>query len=295
MFDDVVKTEYGYYQLKNIPTDEERVAYYEKNYFKNNDNSTYKNEYSEEELSFLLLKAKQIFTLLTQHGIDSQKNSNSFLDIGCGEGFLLKYFKQQNFQVFGLDISTNGISNHNPDLLPNLTICDAYEGVKKFASDGKRFTVINMSNVLEHVSNPKDLLVAAHSALEDNGIIIVRVPNDFSKVQKYFFDNGIVGEPSWVCYPDHISYFSKDSLVALCQSVGLNNVDLLADSLIEIYALNENTNYFKERTLGKSCYNANMKFENLITDISTEETLNLYRQFMKLGIGRNILGLFRKV
>ena len=48
----------------------------------------------------------------------------------------------------------------------------------------KKFDSINLFDVLEHVTNPIQLLKNCHKLLRSNGIIIIEVPNDYKLLQK---------------------------------------------------------------------------------------------------------------
>jgi SAM-dependent methyltransferase len=54
-------------------------------------------------------------------------------------------------------------------------------GVSEFESDP--FDVVILSEVLEHVSDPKELLLAAMTHLKASGIVIVTVPNGYGEFE----------------------------------------------------------------------------------------------------------------
>ena len=49
------------------------------------------------------------------------------LDIGCGEGFVLKFFKDHAWEIVGVDFSTHGIRANNPELESFIMQGDVYE------------------------------------------------------------------------------------------------------------------------------------------------------------------------
>jgi hypothetical protein len=151
-----------------------------------------------------------------------------------------------------------------------------------------------MDNLLEHVTRPKHLLEQVKLLLNGKGVVIIKVPNDFSALQKYFFEHGIISKPHWVDSLDHISYFNKDGLINLCKAAGFKCVDFLSDQLIEFSALNPNTNYFENKGVGKSCHFARIAQENYLHGISPMKTIEMYRILGDMGVGRQIIGIFKK-
>ncbi len=120
------------------------------------------------------------------------------------------------------------------------------------------------------------------------------MPNDFSVIQKYLYDKEYISEPFWIKKPDHISYFNKDGLIAICNEVGYEFKYIISDYPIDLNLFNENTNYIKDSSKGKSCHHTRIVAENLIHSISMEKSIELYEILAQLGIGRQIIAFFQK-
>ena len=178
--------------------------------------------------------------------------------------------------------------------MDNIIIGDVYGSINSLIAKGTHFDVINMDNILEHVIDPKTLLHQVHTLLKDNSIVIIKVPNDFSYLQKYFWEHNIIKKTHWVAPLGHISYFNKEGLISICNVAGLECVDFLSDQLIEFFALNPNTNYYENKNVGKSCHFARVAQENIFHGISPEKTIALYRALGDMGLGRQIIGVFKK-
>ena len=295
MYNNVTKNEYGFYTLKELPTDEERKNYYKEKYYQEGKGS-YEVNYTEEELCFFEEKLEQRYIIIKENLHINYKDCSdiSLLDVGCGEGFALVFFRKKGFAVLGLDYSDAGIKNHNIGVLDNVMIGDIYNSIISLIANGSRFDIVNMDNVLEHVVDPKYLLENVCTLLNDGGIVVIEVPNDFSYLQEYFWNHGIIKKDYWVVPLDHISYFNKVGLINLCKDVGLNCVDYLSDILIEFSALNPNTNYFENKSVGKSCHFARIAQEHIFHSISPKKTIELYRILGEMELGRSIIGIFQK-
>jgi ubiquinone/menaquinone biosynthesis C-methylase UbiE len=83
------KHEVGFFQITPLPSFDELQSYYFDNYYQDN-SALYKSYYSENELSELNFDFQ-----LKYHEIKKFINPNQkkFLDLGCGEGFYLKFFQ----------------------------------------------------------------------------------------------------------------------------------------------------------------------------------------------------------
>jgi len=88
---------YECYSLKEKPSVEELRDYYQKKYFQN-EKGTYSNSYSKQELQYFYNKIDQKYQIIRRyiHGLET----GSFLDVGCGECFTLKYFRKKGWDVF---------------------------------------------------------------------------------------------------------------------------------------------------------------------------------------------------
>jgi len=272
MYDDVVLNEYGFYTLKNIPTKQECEAFYRDKYYQES-MSTYETVYTKEELKFFEAKLEQKLLLINEYS-PSHKN-RSFVDIGSGEGFALTFFKKKGFSVLGLDYSVFGLKNHNHDVLNDVMVGDIYNSVDNLVSDKKTFDVVNMDCVLEHVLDPLALLKNIYKLVATDGILFITVPNDFSMLQKYFFDNQIITKPYWIESPDHISYFNNDGLKNICDVAGFDCVDMLSAYMNEFFLLNSRTNYIEDKSVGRSCHFARVEQENIFQNISPVKTMFL--------------------
>ena len=110
------------------------------------------------------------------------------LDVGCGNGSELALpLARLGFQVTGIDVHAPSIE-HAQQLgkdLANLSyVCGRVEELKSPPYD-----VVILSEVLEHLREPRFLLSAAVQHLNKNGVIIVTVPNGYGEfeIDSWFF------------------------------------------------------------------------------------------------------------
>jgi 2-polyprenyl-3-methyl-5-hydroxy-6-metoxy-1,4-benzoquinol methylase len=160
--------------------------------------------------------------------------SKKFLDVGCGEGFVLKIFKDSGWEIMGVDYSTHGIKTKNPELESFIIQGDVYEELRSLKEKDCKFNVIFLGNILEHVLDPSALIDQLKRLLEKNGLLVITVPNDFSDLQKFLLSNNLVNEEYWIGYPDHLNYFNLDNLSKLLSDKNLPVIDQFSDFPLDI-------------------------------------------------------------
>lgn len=287
----VIKNKFGYYELKEKPSAQELKKYYSEKYYQEN-NATYEQEYTAEEIKYFRNKTEQKYFLVKDRFCGTA--NPEMLDIGCGEGFTLKYFSDMNWNVTGLDYSSFGCKRHNPEVLGKITTGDIFAKLEEIIKSGRKFDLIWLDNVLEHLLEPEKLLSVCFDIAKDNSAVIIEVPNDFSRIQNLALQKGFIDNEFWVVSPDHISYFNAEGLESLCKSAGWNKLKIISDYPIEVNLLNGDCNYIKDSKKGKNTHFQRVEYENLLHEISVEKTNKLYEALAELGMGRSLTGVFIK-
>jgi 2-polyprenyl-3-methyl-5-hydroxy-6-metoxy-1,4-benzoquinol methylase len=104
------------------------------------------------------------------------------LDVGCGNGSQLALpLARRGFQVTGIDIDARSIE-HAKQLakdLPSATFLCGYVAELKAG----RFEVVILAEVLEHMTEPRRLLMESAKHLSEDGIVIVTVPNGYGEFE----------------------------------------------------------------------------------------------------------------
>ena len=113
------------------------------------------------------------------------------------------------------------------------------------------------------------------------------MPNEFNDFQTAGRDvHGL--NDWWVAPPNHLNYFSKDSLVYFLESI-VFSVEICESSFpLEMFLL-FGENYVKDGKLGSQCHKKRVKFEeNLRKNGKTGTLKNFYRALASLNLGRQI-------
>jgi 2-polyprenyl-3-methyl-5-hydroxy-6-metoxy-1,4-benzoquinol methylase len=205
------------------------------------------------------------------------------LDVGCGTGEFLAYAGQQGFRPQGVEIASAAVDRALARGLSveAMTLKEYLAG----ASDGSgRFDVVVMLHVLEHVPDPVSTLELAKQALSPGGLLCIQVPNDFSEIQEAARKKSSA-PPWWIAVPDHINYFTYDSLQTTFDHCGFDRVFQQSDFPMELFLL-MGENYVGDAVKGEVCHKRRIEFE---MSLPAELRRRIYQAFAEAGIGRNIL------
>lgn len=146
------------------------------------------------------------------------------LEIGSGMGFLLAKFREDGWEVEGIE--------------PNRGFCefvDEYHGIKASPTileeadePANSFDVIVMLHVIEHVPDPLGTLREIYRVLKPGGTLVLETPRYDSLMFKLMRHR----ERSVSC-DGHIYFFTSDSLTAMCRKAGfyVEAVDYVGRSL----------------------------------------------------------------
>ena len=105
--------------------------------------------------------------------IEDIKPEGNFLDIGTNMGFFLRHTRGRRWNVFGVEPSP-ALSEMARKYF-GLNVKTAYLDNAGFKKDF--FDIITMTDVFEHISQPKGILEDIKGLLKKDGILFIKVPN----------------------------------------------------------------------------------------------------------------------
>lgn len=134
-----------------------------------------------------------------------------FLDVGCGYGFYAREAAAAGFQVSAIELASAERS-----IARSIAGIDAVDiPFEKFEARPASFSVILMSQILEHALDVQAWLVKAHRLLHDDGLIVIALPNFGSLIRRVLQHN----DP-FVTPPAHLNYFDPHNLQRLLSHCG---------------------------------------------------------------------------
>ena len=280
----IKKNEFGFFQIDPTPTPEEIKKFYAEHFYSENykffNDSSFEVQSSDKE--FFEGIWSDFFNNFTEIN-KNLKKGGALLDIGCGMGLAMKFFKKKGLNTYGFDPSEKAVEYCKKNGLE--VIHAGLEGIDVFKN--KKFDVITLFNVLEHLPDPKKTINEIRDVLSQKGILMIDVPNEFNHFQiaaneKFKLDKW------WVNAPCHLNYFSKDSLVNLLKSCGYKIKICQSSFPLEMFLL-FGDNYIKDSKLGSICHRKRVNFEKNLRDQGKEKTLkNFYRALADLNLGRHV-------
>ena len=274
----------GYMEAIEKPKPSELREYYAERYFQTNQGN-YRTEYGLPERAYIEAKIRQKAHIVFNH---RGGKPGSFLDVGCGEGFAMSYFQREGWKVEGLDYSSVGLVAMNPHLSDVLVTGDVISLLSQRINGAQAYDVIWLHNVLEHIAEPADLLVKLGQILAQDGLVVVTVPNDFSKVQELLLEAKHIDSFFWVALPDHLAYFNADSLLSIAEATGYKRLRFLADFPIDWFLLHPDSNYVQDRSRGPAAHEARIQIENLLNTLPVDAVNRFYEGMADVGLGRQI-------
>jgi SAM-dependent methyltransferase len=284
----LVRTESGYYQVQPKPEPETLAAYYRDKYYGAKDGRTqYAHNYTAEELEHKRLSAVEAERVFGG-------GAGRLLEVGVGEGFTLSHFDKQGWDVRGLDFTDDGLRAFFPGLLDRLSVGDAFELLDGVIARGEQFDLVICNNVVEHVLDPEGLLRRLRRIVAPGGLLRLAAPNDGSWLHQEIVERGLADPAFWVAIPDHLSYFDTDTLPQVLEGNGWTVVDLLGEFPIDLFLLNADTAYTRERSKGRNCHFARIAFETgLWKRRGIDAVIAFRRGCAQGGVGRNLVAYAR--
>ncbi len=293
----VFLNQYGYYELRKQNTKAERDANFEEHYFQEYSGATYeKDAYPPEELRYQRCQIEERAYVIGQNleKLGKSADGYSLVDIGCGEGYLLRYFHDKGNRVKGVDIGSYALEHFHPELLPFFEKGDMETVLPRMAARGESFDVVNMDRVLDMVDDIDLCLDRVKAVMGPQSILVVKVANNYSKLQRLLLEKGDLKEEYWLDDPDHPAYFNREGLIARLEANGFECMDFYGDTFVDFQLANPFSNYYEKPETGKAAHKATVCLETLFHDISMERTVEIFRMLGDMGFGREIVGIFRK-
>jgi 2-polyprenyl-3-methyl-5-hydroxy-6-metoxy-1,4-benzoquinol methylase len=298
--DDVMKTKYkneqnpdGSYRAEPRPSKEELDQFYSETYFNDGVTDTYQVEYSDAELQQKRLRAEASIELIRQNTSDTNKKA-SFIEIGCGEGFLLSAAVKAGWDSMGVDYQEHPVKKFNPEVIDNFKAVDPGAYLDSLIKSGGQFNVVVLQNVLEHVLNPDQLLIQVRQILANGGYMLVQVPNDYSPLQSLAMQEKKIDREYWFLPPQHLNYYNIETFRQFVGTCGFEIVDAFTDFPIEMYLWGGHENYTQNAQLGPLAHHARVSLDLFLSHAGMEPYLNFYRAAFQVGLGRNIIALLKQ-
>ncbi len=133
----------------------------------------------------------------------------TLLDIGCGRGEHLREFQKLGYQVKGVDLLKEA-----KELSKDIEVKIVNIEKERLPYKDNSFDVVFNKSVIEHLSNPENLMKEAYRVLKPGGRLITMTP-DWESIYKIFYEDYT-----------HKTPFTENSLRDIHQIFGFKTVEV---------------------------------------------------------------------
>jgi 2-polyprenyl-3-methyl-5-hydroxy-6-metoxy-1,4-benzoquinol methylase len=164
------------------------------------------------DLEFIDGRSAPLLGLLRRHAPDGGR----LLEVGSGAGLFLKGASRAGWDTAGIELSSEAATFARERLQLDVR----QERAEAMTFPPASFDAAVMSDVIEHLFDPRAVLTAIHGALRPGGILVVTTPN-FNAVSRY-----VHGKQWEMLSPlEHLYYFTEDTLGRLFEATGFTLVE----------------------------------------------------------------------
>tara|TARA_B110000208_G_scaffold184812_1_gene239100 strand:- start:348 stop:1481 length:1134 start_codon:yes stop_codon:yes gene_type:complete len=139
------------------------------------------------------------------------QSCGTWLDVGFGNGSLLLTADEYGYEPIGVDLREDGVVALKAEGIQ--AHCDLVQNIEF----EKSISVVSMMDVLEHIPYPKEVLMSMHSIMDEDGILLVSMPNSESWLWKFWSREN---KNPYFNTIEHYHNFSKTRLVSLLDECG---------------------------------------------------------------------------
>jgi 2-polyprenyl-3-methyl-5-hydroxy-6-metoxy-1,4-benzoquinol methylase len=197
--------------LNPPPEPDELAAFYPSQYWWSSSRSTllkqlenvYRKLVLRDHLSFIVAAGRR----------EGRAKNVRLLDIGCGNGTLIGILKQRGFDVVGVDTSAEASRVAAEEYGVKVIVGSLHDAQFESAA----FDVITLFHVMEHVTNPHDVLAEVRRVLKPGGALVLQVPNIDSWQFRWF-------GARWygLDIPRHVIDYTARGIVGLVEAAGFS-------------------------------------------------------------------------
>ncbi|MFT5783504.1 MAG: SAM-dependent methyltransferase [Candidatus Krumholzibacteriia bacterium] len=129
------------------------------------------------------------------------------MEVGCGSGVLLELAQKRGWQGDALELSAelaSLASQKNPQSTINVV------NVLEFVAEGPAYDAVMAVDVLEHVTDPEQMLANCWQMLKPNGLLLIQTPNTKSLRGRLQGSSWEMRDPA-----QHLNLFSRQGLHSL--------------------------------------------------------------------------------
>jgi len=167
---------------------------------------------------------------------------SKILDIGCGYGAFVHFCVQQGYNAYGIDFSREHITAGREMLgLGERLILGDIKELRQIVGQDKKFKLVTLFEIIEHVENPRGLIQDACEVLDMGGLLVLSCPNEarWQPTRRIFVDHP----------PHHLTRWRPDTLRRFLENEGFEHVKTEVESSFSDFLWVLYVNYSARRRL----------------------------------------------
>ncbi len=160
------------------------------------------------------------------------KPAGKFLDIGTSTGAFLRHARNRNWDLTGIEPSPQLGSLAKKWW--GLNIVQGF--IEELDLPADTYDIVTMTDVFEHVVNPREVLGAAHRVLKSDGIVLIKVPNGLFNVLKYKARKamGKKGESDDFDAYEHVLHYSESTLRKMVEACNFEVLEIFPEAPVQL-------------------------------------------------------------
>jgi len=215
-------------------------------------------------------------------------SNNTICDIGFGAGALLEAAEALSWECVGSEYSADAIA------IGQSRGWEVHQGDLTSKDLPGPYDVVTIIETLEHVQDPRELLLCASMRLRSGGLLYGTTPNAGSI-------NALILKQEWsvITYPEHPILISKNALKVLLIETGFKDISIMSrgvnpyDVISKCKSKLRIENRIDMKDLGRVDYGYQLN-----TTFSKNSTMRLLKNFIMMILGKTNIGdslVFRAV
>ena len=149
--------------------DEKIEHFYDEDFWKNKHDETLKSNFTDQYSSGRI----KLWRSQTKYCKEILNTNKTILEIGSGHGEAIYNFDKIGYNVTGIEPDKTNVSFINKKLTNSICMIGKAENI----SFDKKFDIIWLNHVFEHLSKPIEFLKKIESVLDQHGFIFIEVPS----------------------------------------------------------------------------------------------------------------------
>lgn len=149
--------------------------------------------------------------------------SGRFLDVGTHCGFFLRLARGQGWDLEGVDASPSSARIAGEAF--GLRVFPGTLAAARFPAG--RFDIVSLVDVLEHVTQPRDLLREVSRVLAPGGVVFIKVPHARYNLLKFRLLKQLLRQERFDIFDsrEHVVHYTVETLGALLKQAGFARVE----------------------------------------------------------------------